>query len=744
MTPIEYVEVPEDEAALELVSDEQRDSELPWFARSDDALVAAIEERKDDWWEYAQNHGFVDMWLAMIAEYFGQDPASLAGFDAAQIDLDGEEGELVRFRIAELRVYVRQQVNSATRERPAFKAGALHSAHGVGAATVIVDDLADASYERHMTEKRERRLVERGEIAGRAYVWGRWDDTGGDRSDVPIVIPAGTPLPDGTVAPEDITLPETQKVMSGAPMCRIKCPWDVFEDPTVDDDDDHTWRIVRERRSKFELLSVYPDKADAIKSANVIDETAYELMFAFDSDLPREDDCVVNHVYVPPCPALPEGMYAVVCGKAVLDRMTWDEAPMPGEYMPVVVYEPSEMLECSFGYSESWDQLVIQQMLTQVISDIATNISTLGRQFLMLPQSSEISPDQLANGMFAAYVPDDQVGKIAAPNLAQIGTGAQWFVGFLQKMDQMLAGENSVSMGDPSDNIKSGTMAALFHAIALEKKHQRQAALDQTREKVCTMIVDFLRKYAAGPMLAKVVGPDDAPKLQEFTADKFEPVRQVFIETTNPMLKSRAGQMELAQFYKEIPGAIRTPAQALQAITTGKIKPLFASPEAELSLIQWENERFREGTQVIEQQEPLLDDLGMPVVDQMTGQPQMDQWQETPAAPVLTLHNHPAHMNEHLTVIYDMNATPEARQAAQAHWLWHWREYQKMPPGMALALGYAPPAAPAPPPGAGMPGGKDAKPPSSAGDPNEPAVNKVGEGLPKAATPPDGAATREG
>ncbi|MEK9722402.1 MAG: hypothetical protein VW405_02805 [Rhodospirillaceae bacterium] len=728
--PMEAMEPEVEEEWVEPVPD----ADLVWFARSDEGLAAACEERENDWWEYAQNHGFVDMWLAMIAEYYGQDPSSLAGFDAAQIDLDGDEGELVRFRIAELRVYVRQAINATTRERPAFKAAALNTSHATISATQVIDALADSVYERCMGEKRERRLVERGELAGRAFVWAKWDDGGGDRSQVPVVLPPGTALPDGSISAAPIELPEMQEVRSGEPVVRVKCPWDVFEDPTVDDDDDHAWRIVRERRSKHELMAAYPDKVDLIRSASVMSETAYELMFAFDSDLPRDDDAVVKHLYVPPSQQLPEGLYAVILGRTVLERLTWDEAMMPGDYMPVVVYEPSEMIECSFGYSESWDQLVIQQMLTQVISDVATNISALGRQFLMLPQGSEISPDQLANGMFAAYVPPDQIGKIAAPNLAQIGTGAQWFVGFLQKMDQMLAGENSVSMGDPSENIKSGTMAALFHAIALEKKHQRQAALDHTRERVCTMIVDYIRRYAQGPMLAKTLGPDAAPKLQQFNADTFEPVRQVFIETTNPMLRTRSGQMEIANYYKEIPGAIRTPAQALQALTTGKVDPLFQSAQAELTLIQWENEQLRAGTPLQEEQEPVLDQMGMPVLDEMTGQPRIDVYQTTPQVPVLAVHDPFQHVNEHLTVVYDPNASPEARKAAEAHVLWHLRIYPDVPPELAAIRGFPPAMAAAPQPAITSPdGGKG--PPEVLKD-NQSPVDEAGGGLPKAARPP--------
>jgi len=205
------------------------------------------------------------------------------------------------------------------------------------------------------------------------------------------------------------------------------------------------------------------------------------------------------------------------------------------------------------------------------------------------------------------------------------------------------------------------------------------------------------------------------------------------------MLKSRSGQMEIAQFLKDVPGAIRTPAQAIQALTTGRVKPIYQSAQAELDLIQWENERLREGTPLQQQQEPVIDSMGQPVIDPKTQMPAVDVYQTTPQIPVITAHDHPAHINEHLIVAYDQNADPEVRNGALQHVLWHFREWQSMPPELALLRGFAPPQAPAPPPGMKPPG--DAKPPESMKKDEPPA--DAASGLPKPARPPQGAAVRE-
>lgn len=727
------------------------DEEKYWAERSDQAFVAILKQKQRDYFEFAQNHGFIDISLQMLSEYFGKDPTSFSGFDAVQVGFEGDDSELVRFRVAELRVYIRQAITAATKERPSFKAGTLNTNHAAGAQVDTVDTVVNFAYEKWMGEKRERKLVERGELIGLMYVWCRWDDHGGEIVKVPVTIPAGTKMPDGSVLAQPLQVPgEFETVRTGAPMLRVKPWWDVIGDPTVDDVDDHAWRAVRERRSKWELIRAYPECKDAIKGASITSETAWELLMAFDENLASDDDVMVTHFYHPPNGDTEAGVYALVCGDKVLTRTTWDDAPVAGSTMPIKRYAVAEMFGSSFGYSESWDQLVLQQMETQVISDIATNISTLGRQFIMLPQGSEISPEQLANGAFAAYVPEDQMGKISAPNLAQIGTGAQWFVGFIQKMHQLLAGQNSVSMGDPVDNIKSGNMAALFHAIALEHGHPRQATLDGTREEVATMLVDFMRKYMKGEYLARLVGEDEKDNLGYFTADTLGPVKQVFVKTANPALRTRSGQLEFANYVKDIPGAVTTPSQALQVFTTGQVRPLYRSAESKLSRIQWENERLREGPPVEQVQVPAAPDpmTGMPPIDPMTGMPAMDVELRVPTVPAEMTDNPFEHVNEHLVVKNDPTITPQAKEAVEAHILEHMRVYAKVPPTLASVLGFPPAMSPppmgGPDPSGGAKGGKGGgKPPESMQTKGSPIEEQSPGGLPAPAKPPPGSAAAE-
>ena len=93
-----------------------------WAGAEAKVLASDLKSREQRWYNFAERRGYIDMWLSMISEYYGIQPTALLGFDAAQIQLEGDQGELVRFRVNEVRSYIRLAVTSVTKQRPAFQA----------------------------------------------------------------------------------------------------------------------------------------------------------------------------------------------------------------------------------------------------------------------------------------------------------------------------------------------------------------------------------------------------------------------------------------------------------------------------------------------------------------------------------------------------------------------------------------------------------------------------------------------
>jgi hypothetical protein len=427
-------------------------------------------------------------------------------------------------------------------------------------------------------------------------------------------------------------------------------------EPYTSDDDAHLWRIVREKRSRWELAALWPEHAAKIKAVRSTDEYMIEYVFGFDDQAISTDDVLVRHFYHARSPALPEGRYVGIVGDIVL----WD-LPLPYEHVPVVELCPARYIGTAFGYSDSWDLCAINQMLDQLVSDIATNLSSFGRQVIVVDEGTDYDLDAIANGARVLT----KTPSAAMPQAMQFATVPEFsatFVNYLHQRFQSVSGLNSVARGDPSANIKSGTMAALFHSIALEFQSGAQAAVDSHREKLANLILDVLKRYAEHPFVIEVAGADERPYLRSFTKQKLMGVRKVTLKTANPMMRSQAGRLELYGMLSKIPGAVKTPEQAIEIITSGQFKPVYKAARTALLRIGWENEEMLRGVN-----------------------PQ-----------VMSSDNPFKHIPEHLSVL----DAPQSAQnkavvaAVLGHILQHLEIYRSMDPTLAGILGFPAPPQP--------------------------------------------------
>jgi len=703
-----------------------------WAADEGAVLAATLRDREQRWYNFAERRGYIDMWLSMLSEYYGIQPAALQGFDAAQVQLEGDQGELVRFRVNETRSYIRLAVTTTTKQRPAFQASTTASESISERQVDLVESIMDAIYRKWYGEIRERRLVERGELFATMWSWLQWDPTGGEPMERPVI------LPDGTVTPEMETI-ETPEIVA-----KILPPWQCITDPTVEHEEDLLWCIVRERRSRWEMLDLYamktdeqtgeryedPELAAPIRNASVRTSIGYEALFGFDDGEVSDDDIVVTHFYHKSCGALRGGRY--LC--AIEDTVCYD-SELRGP-LPIKRYQPAEFVGSSLGYSDSWDLVVLNQMATQLTSDIATNLSTFGRQSVIADKGTEFSEEQLANGMYLIRKP---VGSMTpqALMLAEIPSAGPFFLDYIDKKMQSVAGQNSVTRGDPSSNIKSGTMAALFASIAQDYQAGRQAALDEHREAVANLMLDLIRAEAPEYLVLEMVGEHERTALKEFRGEVLKPLRRVRVKPVPATLRTRAGQIEIANFLKDIPGAITTPEQAIEIITTGQVTPIYRASRAAITRIRWENEQLAAGAVTVQEvpSEPIPAPLD-PMTGQPLGPPEQGPPDEiTPECPVLSTDNPFLHVPEHVAELGNPEALKDdtVRRAIQAHIMWHMRVYQDVPPTLAAVLRFpAAPEAQVQPNEAGIDAGPVEKP-----GPLMAAAANPEAGLPEPAKPPE-------
>jgi hypothetical protein len=732
-----------------------------WAAADAETLASAVADKRAAYFDALQRRGHIRMWRQAYAQHYGLDPNNLLEWQTQQITLDGEDGELVRYRSNEARSYFMQQITMATGHRPSFQAIATND----DAASLAQVEMSDAAvayiYESKFGEKKERQVAERAGIFARAWTWIQWDANAGPMIDKQVPTPVR--LRDGSTAQHV----ETVSKRAGDITVKRLSPWEVFFEPFAADDESHMWRCVRERRSKWELAKLYPGHAaDLLDSGGTGSSTTQgnaalqmvEGMFGWGGVAMSTDEVIVEHFYHDRCSLIEAGRYAIICGgKALYDG----ELPYDSLRDALVDLCPSEYIGNAFGYAESWDLIPPNMILDQLRSDIATNLSTFCKPTIFSEEGTDVDWDALAQGHRALKIPRDAKPPQAI-NFTSVPESAKWFISDAQKIMQSRTGMNSVVRGEPDANISSGQMAALFHSIAMEFNSAWQAAIDGHREGVANAILAVYKLNCDADVMIEIAGNDERQYAKTFKRDRMLGIKRVIVKTANPMLRTAAGRMQVAEYLKTVPGAITTPEQAIEAITTGQVKPLYRATRTELLHIKFENEALAAGkvtlhqapqmdpstgqplppqpfvTQVPDQfWSPPMNADGSPAVDPTTGQPPQPPMVSTvPSVPVAQFDKHEMHMPEHKAEYYAAFRMGDqaAMQAIVAHVLEHMRAAYAMDPRLAQLLQIHIPAPLSAQPGT-QPSGGGGKPPSAANDPPaatqpaDPAQLKGGPGL---------------
>lgn len=641
-----------------------------WAGKSAKDVIAELKKFENLFFETIERRGFGPIWRSTYAQWHGLDPQNWIAWDTQGISFEGEDGELLRFRVNEFRSYVRQLIGMAAGSRPSFQASATNTDYASLSQVDADDTLVNAIYEQKLGESKERKTITEGILYGLSYAWVSWDPTAGPLVDEPLPLP-----PEMGGGPS----PATRKVRTGDLYLKALPPWDLIRDPAIDQTEDHLWATAIDRRSKWELAATYPQLAALIKQLPTADHDQTEPLSVIGALNAQSTDRVkVRHWLHKRSSALPEGRYIIYAGELCLY-----DGPIPYDELPFVDFCPSSYLGTAFGYADVWDLLPVNQIIDQLISDISTNLSTFGRQLVTIGENTDVDVDALANGLRVLTLGQGDEPPTAL-QLAAIPGASQWFLSYLEARLQSLSGLNAVSRGDAEASVKSGQHAALLHSIAIEAQSSLQLAVDNLRERTANLALRLVSDFASHPLAVAIAGVDERPYMQEVSRDRIAGISRVKVKTANPMLRTQAGRLELAQMLLGMPGAITDPAQVLEVIVSGQLKPMYQAPRAQLLRIRWENEQLAKGTPIEQKPDP----SSPPNAD---GSPAMNA--ETPDVPVLSTDHPKQHVEEHLTVLANPQALkdPKIRQGVLAHVDWHLREWREMDPALGMLLGFPPP-----------------------------------------------------
>lgn len=647
------VDVQIDESSYDDVDSVVKLLEGFWGAEKDpDKLFSIITEKETEFYEALQRRGLFSMWRLAYSHYFGLFGASgsSSNWQTQSISFSGEDGELLEFCVNEFRSFCDQIFNMASKNRPSFQAQAINTDYKSLSQVESADTMVQYYYEQVFGERKEKEVVKSEGLYGKGYTHVEWDEDGGRT----VTVNEDVEIPTGG------THPVPTQAKAGEFIITRLWPWQVACEPYRSEIDQHLWRLVTDqKRSKWEMMAKYPLFATKIDESSYA-EVAYEYIFPGTDPAAREPEgqCAVRIFYHAKSGAMPNGRKCVF----VNDVLCFD-GPLPIDDLPVIPLCAAELHGTSFGISDLWNLIPLEQMENQVLSDIATNLEAFGRPPLALPEGSDFDIDSMANGQSIIWFPGtvDQLPQtIKYPAIPEASFKS---IDMFRQLKQSISGLNAVARGDTTSNIQSGAHAALYSQIAVEAQSDRSLNLDLHRERIGNLIISYLKAFAKHPQLVAVAGVDERSYLQEFTQKDFDGIERVRIITANPALRTQAGRMQLIELLMDSPGQpIRDPAQIVTFLSSGQWKEMISPVRSMEMRIKWENEALLKGPEVTQ----VPGDI-----DPTTGEQLFNK--TVALVPAMMTDNAAQHITNHLTVLNSpaARANPKVRDAVLAHVMEH-------------------------------------------------------------------------
>lgn len=485
----------------------------------------------------------------------------------SQLMAAGEQGELLAMAIPHYRSLVRHQIALFTAERPEWDPIARTSdssaSRQVPAAANLLDHVASTG----VLDQRLQEQVETMMTTGSSYYVTDWD------------VNAGT---GGRGWFREIVL----------------APWEMVHE-RVRHYEDAKWWIFRTRESRWDWVAFFakddPEKARQIAEYDagldpLIDEEFIDRQGSLYGD--DGDRVVVLNVIAKPSLACPTGRYAKILSQDVV----LVDSPYPyGDEVTISRMCASEFLGTSVPYSDSWGALAGAEAYNAVLSMIMTRVDTCGVPNFCLPEGSELDYQDIVGGNNVWRIPPGGE-KPQAVDLLQLPDVLPGILELLKGEMDSTGGVNSVTRGQPQENVSSGSMAALMQTMAMQFNNNLERAWVLNLERVGTHHVKIFQRMASEPMFVDVCGQDNKWLAKQVSSEDVSSISRVAVKTASAISKTKAGRAEIADrlFQQK---AIQ-PEEYLNVIQTGQLDRLFQGPVGKLNLIKAENEKLGRGEQV--------------------------------------------------------------------------------------------------------------------------------------------------
>ncbi len=540
----------------------KRDKETYWSSADPKDIATEIMDKVDSYYMYLAQTGRLDLYRRSWVYYYRP------RLTQAALNPVGQQGELTSISVNHYRNLLTHLETMTLQQRVAFEPRAVNSDVESQSQVILASGLLDYYLRIKRMEKFLKQQVKDGLMYGEGFLRTEWDATGGDtygRS------PTGAILYQGDIKYSNYS------------------PLDCVRDFTKSSYDKGDWVILRDFVNKYDLAAKFPDLKEKILNVS-LDYLEQARTTIFNDQYLENSDLIPMYTLLhPPTPALPTGRMTTCLDETT----TMLDGPIPYEETHVSRLAPDEESGTIFGYTVAFDLLPIQQAIDILYSTAITNQATFGVQNILMPKGHDISTAQLSGGLNVVEY-DPKVGKPEPLNLTATPPEIFNFMETLQNTQQMLAGVDSVTRGDPSASLKSGAALALVAAQSIQFSMGLQQSYAQAVEDTGTSTIDLLKTFASVPRVAEIAGKSNRPLMKEFKGSDLNAIQRVSVDMGNPMTRTTAGKVNLADALLD-KGMVENADQYIQVITTGRLEPVIEGKQANLLLMKGENEMLADG-----------------------------------------------------------------------------------------------------------------------------------------------------
>lgn len=473
----------------------------------------------------------------------------------------GEQGEFMRLFVNQYRGLMRHQIALLTADRliwdPQARTSGAAAAKQVSLARCLADWLVDAKG----YEKRGCDAAETMHAVASSFIAQGWNPNGGHKG-------------------------------RGDIWATVLAPWECAHEDVREYTDCQWWIFVR-WESRWDWVAHFakenPDLAERLASHDFGDDLTCGVRRSNDADQDA-DRIPLLYVYANPSRACPLGRVAIVAGAE--GELVLQDGPSPYGEAPIKRMCSAEFIGTSRPIGNSWSMLPMQKAFDVVNSAMMSRVDMFAIPNVASQDGVEFEAGDISGANSLKYPPGASAPVVV--DLLTIPSPLPSMGETLTLQMEQASGINSVTRGNPTENITSGSMAALIAAQAKQFNSSDERAYIKTMEDVATDAIRIYQKCATEAQLIAIVGQDERYTTREFRGEDLSLVQRISIKVGNALSRSVAGRIEIANALLDR-NMIQDPREYLEVLNTGNLSPVFRGPVHEVEMIKSENEMMTRG-----------------------------------------------------------------------------------------------------------------------------------------------------